>query len=102
MRRFNYLLLLPARLLAGRPLKKVIYVSSSRGRNSKRSSGELLEQLLGHYAVTCNHSTSLKDKGTDESNSTVSLSREGARVPFGQKVDRKQKRPNAAPERRAY
>ena len=101
MRRFNYLLLLPARLLAGRPLKKVIYVSSSRGRNSKRSSGELLEQLLGHYAVTCNHSTSLKDKGTDESNSTVSLSREGARVLFGQEVDRKQKWSNAMLKRRA-
>ena len=101
LRNFNYLLLLFARLLEGRPLKKVIYVFSPRGRNSKRSIEELLRQLLGDYMATCKHSIFLADRGADESNSSVSLSREGVRVLFGQEVDRKQKWSNAMLKRRA-
>ena len=52
---FKYLLLLLARLLEGRPLKKAIYVFSPRGRNSKRSIEELLRQLLGEFMATCKH-----------------------------------------------
>ena len=98
---FKYLLLLLARLLEGRPLKKVVYVFSPRGRNSKRSIEELLRQLLGEYMATCRHSIFSPDKAADESNSSVSLSREGVRVLFGQEVDRKQKWSNAMLKRRA-
>ena len=98
---FKYLLLLLARLLEGRPLKKVVYVFSPRGRNSKRSIEELLRQLLGEYMASCKHSIFSPEKAADESNSSVSLSREGVRVLFGQEIDRKQKWSNAILKRRA-
>ena len=51
--------------------------------------------------ATCRHSIFSPDKAAGESNSSVSLSREGVRVPFGQEVDRKQKWSNAMLKRRA-
>ena len=98
---FAYLVLLLARLLEGRPLKKVVYFFSPRGRNSKRPIEELLRQLMGDYMATCKHSIFAPEKGGGETNSSVSLSREGVRILCGQEIDRQQKWSNAVLKRRA-
>ena len=51
--------------------------------------------------ATCRHPIFLTEKGTDESNRAISLSREEVRVVSGQEVDRQQKWPNAMLKRRA-
>ena len=96
-----FLLFLLARLLEGVPIKKTIFFFSPRGGNSKKPIEELIRYVLGSYSALCKNSLYTADKKSDESNSSVSLSRESIRCLFGQEIDRDSHWCNAVFKRRS-
>ena len=82
----------PRPFLGGRSMKKAICVLSRRGGNSKRSIGEFLRQPLRQNMTSFTPATSLAKKGADESDSSVSLSRDDVCVLSGGEMNRKQKK----------
>ena len=98
---FRFFLLLLARLLEGRPLKRAVFFFSPRGRNSKRPIEIILSQILGTYYSQCRNSVFTNDRRGDEANSAVSLSRRDVRVLMGQEIDRSIPWCNATFKRRA-
>ena len=74
---------------------------SPRGRNSKKPLEELIRYIMGTYSALCKNSIFTPDKKADESNSSVSLSRESTRCLFGQELDRDSPWCNSMFKRRA-
>ena len=100
-RNFFFFMCLLARLLEGRPLERTVFLYSPRGRNSKKPIEIFIRNLLGTYCQLCKHSIFTPDKANDESNSAISLSREGVRCLFGQEIDTDLPWCNAVFKRRA-
>ena len=86
-RNFEYFMAYMARILEGRPLKRTAFLYSPRGRNSKNAVESLLRTVFGTYSQTCRNSIFCSDKKADESNSSITLSRESCRLLVAQEVD---------------
>ena len=95
---FPYLL---ARMLGGRPAKRVFYFPAPRARYPNRPFEITLSPILGTYESKRQHSTLKNDRMSDEANREVSLRRRPARLLFGQEVDRTTPWRNAMYKRRA-
>ena len=99
--KFRLILLLLPRLIGIRTLEMVLFLCSLRGGRLERYIEELLQRQLGGRMAASKYPIFVAEEGGGQSNSAVSLGREGARALFGQDVNWRRKLPNAVSRRRA-
>ena len=77
---FKYFMMLMARLLEGRPIKKCVFPYSLRGRNSKAVVEKTFEATWRDYYVPAKTTVFHADKRNEKEHSAADVFRRGARV----------------------